>query len=292
MPGTASLRLATGAPFAGPEVLEFIGGRTIAGIETWDGEIYRRSMTLPGGHGTVTLRAADDHVAADFRLASSSDLDTAVERVRRLLDLDADPVAVDAGLSAEPVMARLVAVRPGRRAPGTVDPFETSIRAVIGQQISVAGARTVAASLVRAVGEPLGFDDPGLTHVFPSPDAVVGAPDAAFPMPASRRDTLRRLALAIADGDIVLDAGADLVATRAALLAVKGIGPWTADYVAMRALGHPDVFLDSDLGVRHGLDDLVAVTGGRPDPSAWAPWRSYAVHHIWAHLGARQAISR
>ena len=117
MPGTASLRLATGAPFAGPEVLEFIGGRTIAGIETWDGEIYRRSMTLPGGHGTVTLRAADDHVAADFRLASSSDLDTAVERVRRLLDLDADPVAVDAGLSAEPVMARLVAVRPGRRAP-------------------------------------------------------------------------------------------------------------------------------------------------------------------------------
>ena len=223
-----------------------------------------------------------------MRLAASGDLDTAVQRIRRLLDLDADSEAVDAALSAEPVMAPLVAVRPGRRAPGSVDPFETSIRAVIGQQISVAGARTVAASLVRAVGEPLDLDDPQLTHVFPTPAAVVGAPDAAFPMPTSRRDTLRRLAGAVADGDIVLDAGADPEATRAALLAVKGIGPWTADYITMRGLSHPDIFLTSDLGVRHGLDQLVAATGERPDPSIWAPWRSYAVHHIWAHLGARQ----
>ena len=275
-------------PFAGPDVLEFIGGRAIAGIEWWDGVTYRRSMTLPGGHGTVTLRAADDHVAADLRLTDSADLETAVQRIRRLLDLDADSEAVDAALSAEPVMAPLVAVRPGRRAPGSVDPFETSIRAVIGQQISVAGARTVAASLVRAVGEPLDLDDPQLTHVFPTPAAVVGAPDAAFPMPTSRRDTLRRLAGAVADGDIVLEAAADPEATRAALLAVKGIGPWTADYITMRGLSHPDIFLTSDLGVRHGLDQLVAATGERPDPSIWAPWRSYAVHHIWAHLGARQ----
>ena len=231
-------------PFAGPDVLEFIGGRAIAGIEWWDGVTYRRSMMLPGGHGTVTLRAADDHVAAEFRLADPADLDTAVQRIRRLLDLDADSEAVDAALSAEPVMAPLVAARPGRRAPGSVDPFETSIRAVIGQQISVAGARTVAASLVRAVGEPLALDDPQLTHVFPTPTAVAGAPDAAFPMPTSRRDTLRRLAGAVADGDIVLDAGADPEATRAALLAVKGIGPWTADYITMRGLSHPDVFLD------------------------------------------------
>lgn len=267
-------------------MLEFIGDRVIAGIESWDGEQYRRSLTLPGGPGIVTLRAADDHVAADFRLAAESDLETAVQRVRRLLDLDADPEMVDAALSAEPLMARLVAARPGRRAPGSVDPFETSIRAVIGQQISVAGARTVAASLVRAVGEPLDLDDPEVTHLFPTPAAVVGAPDAAFPMPASRRDTLRRLAQAVADGDIVLDADSDQEATRVALLAVKGIGPWTADYVAMRGLSHPDVFLASDLGVRHGLDQLAEATGDRPDPSVWAPWRSYAVHHIWAHLGA------
>jgi AraC family transcriptional regulator, regulatory protein of adaptative response / DNA-3-methyladenine glycosylase II len=275
-------------PFAGPDVLDFIGGRTIAGIESWDGVTYRRSMALPGGHGTVTLRAADDHVEAEFDLADSDDLDTAVQRVRRLLDLDADAGAVDAALATEPVMARLIAARPGRRAPGSVDPFETSIRAVIGQQISVAGARTVAASLVRAVGEPLDLDDPGLTCVFPAPAAVVEAPDTAFPMPTSRRDTLRRLARAVADGDIVLEAGADPDATRAALLAVKGIGPWTADYVTMRGLSDPDIFLASDLGVRHGLDQLVAASGERPDPSVWAPWRSYAVHHIWAHLGARK----
>jgi AraC family transcriptional regulator of adaptative response / DNA-3-methyladenine glycosylase II len=269
-------------------VLEFIGGRAIAGIESWNGERYRRSLALPGGHGLVTLRAADDHVAAEFRLAAPGDLDTAVQRVRRLLDLDADPEVVDAALSVEPVMGRLVAARPGRRAPGSVDPFETSMRAIIGQQISVAGARTVAASLVRAVGAPLDLDDPEVISVFPSPAAVVDAPDAAFPMPASRRDTLRRLALAVADGDIVLDAGSDPEETRAALLAVKGIGPWTADYVAMRGLAHPDIFLGSDLGVRHGLDQLVGATDDRPDPVAWAPWRSYAVHHIWAHLGARQ----
>ena len=283
-----SLRLPTSVPFAGPDVLEFIGGRAIAGVETWDGVTYRRSLMLTGGQGTVTLRAGDDHVAAEFRLADRTDLDGAVQRVRRLLDLDADPEAVDAVLSAEPVMERLVAVRPGRRAPGSIDPFETSIRAVIGQQISVAGARTVAAALVRAVGEPLDLDDPELTHVFPTPAAVVEAPDAAFPMPTSRRDTLRRLARAVTDGEIVLDAGSDPDATRAALLAVKGIGPWTADYVAMRALAHPDIFLASDLGVRHGLDQLAAATGERPDPSIWAPWRSYAVHHIWAHLGARK----
>jgi AraC family transcriptional regulator, regulatory protein of adaptative response / DNA-3-methyladenine glycosylase II len=288
MDGTVSLRLPTSVPFAGADVLEFIGGRAIAGVESWDGVTYRRSLMLAGGQGTVTLRAADDHVAAEFLLADRNDLDAAAQRIRRLLDLDADSETVDAALSTEPVMARLVADRPGRRAPGSIDPFETSIRAIIGQQISVAGARTVAASLVRAVGERLDLDDPELTHVFPTPAAVVEAPDAAFPMPTSRRDTLRRLAGAVTDGEIVLDPGADPDATRAALLAVKGIGPWTADYVAMRGLSHPDIFLTSDLGVRHGLDQLADATGARPDPSAWAPWRSYAVHHIWAHLGARR----
>ncbi len=291
VPGTVSLLLPTRAPFAGSDAVEFIGARAIAGVESWDGDRYRRTISLPAGHGVVTLRAAGDHVAAELRLAVWSDLGTAVQRVRRLLDLDADPEAVDAALSAEPVMAGLVAARPGRRSPGSVDPFETSMRAVIGQQISVAGARTVAGSLVGAVGEPLALDDPELTHLFPAPERVADAPDAAFPMPTSRRDTLRRLARAVADGDIALDAGSDPDGARAALLAVKGIGPWTADYVAMRGLGHPDIFLGSDLGVRHGLDALAEATGERPDPSVWAPWRSYAVHHIWAHLGARQERS-
>ncbi len=283
--GTVSLRLPTRTPFAGPDVVEFIGQRAIPGVETWDGAEYRRTMRLPAGQGVVAVRVNEDHVVADLRLESWSDLGTAVQRVRRLLDLDADPQAVDAALSAEPVMAALVAANPGRRSPASVDAFETSVRAVIGQQISVAGARTVAARLVTSAGEPLAVPDGGLTHLFPSPEQVAEAPDEAFGMPASRRETLRRLGRAVADGQILLDVGTDPDIARAALTGVKGIGPWTADYVAMRGLGHPDIFLPTDLGVRHALAGLATSIGGLPHPDDWSPWRSYAVHHLWAHLG-------
>ncbi len=284
--GIVSLRLPTRAPFAGDEVLRFLGQRALPGVESWNGTTYRRSLGLPGGHGVVSLRVADDHVAADVRLSSWTDLGTAVQRVRRLLDLDADPEAVDAALSTEPIMAALVAMRPGRRAPGSVDPFETSVRAVVGQQISVAGARTVASKVVAAVGRPLSFDDPELTHVFPSAEDVAEAPDESFAMPSSRRETLRRLATAVTNGSVVLDHGVDPDVARASLLALKGIGPWTADYVVMRGLSHPDVFLGTDLGVIHAID---RITSSAPDPTSWAPWRSYAVHHLWADLIASAA---
>ncbi|MET0908911.1 MAG: AlkA N-terminal domain-containing protein, partial [Ilumatobacteraceae bacterium] len=284
--GVVSLRLPTRQPFAGDEALQFLGERALPGIESWDGTEYRRSLRLPDGHGVISLRIAADHVAANVRLSSWTDLGAAVQRIRRLLDLDADPEAVDVALSSEPLMAALVAGRPGRRAPGSVDAFETSMRAVVGQQISVAGARTVMSRLVAAVDQRLSLDDPDLTHVFPAPERIADAPDEAFSMPTARRDTLRRLAHAVVDGTVVLDPGVDPDHARASLLALKGIGPWTADYVVMRGLSHPDVFLGSDLGVLHAIDRITAT---RPDPASWAPWRSYAVHHLWADLSAATA---
>jgi len=276
-----TVRLAVRTPFASREVMSFIGERAIPGVEHWNGETYRRSLDLPGGVGVIGLVAHDDHVAARIELSSWSDLGVAVQRLRRLLDLDSDPAAVDAELGSDTTLAPLVAAVPGRRAPASVDPYETAIRAVIGQQVSVAGARTVAGRIVDAVGRTVGEPVDGITRVFPRPDELAVAPDDAFSMPGARRDTIRRLARAVADGDLGLDAGSDPAVAHGQLLALKGIGPWTADYVVMRGLGHPDTFLTNDLGVRHGLERL-----GRPtdDGSRWAPWRSYAVHHLWASL--------
>lgn len=281
-PTAVDLRLPTRQPFAGGAVLEFLGIRAIAGIEAWDGTTYKRSLRLPAGHGVVELTAQDDYIAARVRLSAWSDLAVAVQRIRRLIDLDNDPEAVDAALSRDARLRALVRRNPGRRAPGSVDPFETCVRAIVGQQVSVSGARTVAGRIVAAVGSDLRIEDEHLTHVFPSPDSLADAADESFSMPTARRDTIRRLASAVADGSVELHAGVEPDETRAQLLALKGIGPWTADYVVMRGLGHPDTFLSTDLGVRHALDALGLAL---EDSTAWAPWRSYAVHHLWASLG-------
>jgi AraC family transcriptional regulator of adaptative response / DNA-3-methyladenine glycosylase II len=294
---SVAIRLAVRAPFASQQVMSFIGERAIPGIESWDGVTYRRSLALPGGTAVIELVAHRDHVAARLELSSWSDLGVAVQRIRRLLDLDSDPVAVDTALGSDAVLAKLVAAVPGRRAPASVDPYETAIRAVIGQQVSVAGARTVAGRIVRAVGRPLAEPLGDVTHVFPDPDQLAAAGDGAFSMPGARRDTIRRVAAAVADGHLELDVGCDRADAHRRLLALKGIGPWTADYVVMRGLGHPDVFLTNDLGVRHGLDrlGLDASQPSQPSQSSqssqslrWSPWRSYAVHHIWASLADEQ----
>jgi AraC family transcriptional regulator of adaptative response / DNA-3-methyladenine glycosylase II len=281
-PSAVDLRLPTRQPFAGNAVLTFLGFRAIPGIETWDGETYRRSLRLPAGHGVVELVAYDDHVAAKVRLESWSDLAVAVQRVRRMLDLDNDPEAVDASLGENARLRPLIRRLRGRRAPGSVDPFETAVRAVIGQQVSVAGARTVAGRIVDAVGERLRIVDDQLTRAFPDPEHLSGAPDEMFSMPSARRDTIRRMAAAIADGTVQLHAGVDSNSARRQLLEIKGIGPWTADYVVMRGLGHPDTFLASDLGVRHASESLGLTVD---EVRECAPWRSYAVHHLWASLG-------
>jgi AraC family transcriptional regulator of adaptative response / DNA-3-methyladenine glycosylase II len=277
--GTVVLRLPVRTPFAGSDVLRFLGVRSIPGLEHWDGEIYRRSLRLAGGHGVASLRAEEGSVNATVTLEEWSDLGTAVHRLRRLLDLDADPQAVDGALGSDPRLAALIARTPGLRSPATVDPFETSVRAVIGQQVSVTGAATVAGRIVEQVAPPLRIADGALTHVFPTPAELIDADATGWSMPTSRAATIQRLAEAVENDVVRLDEGADPDDLRSSLLSLAGIGPWTADYVLMRGLGHPDTFLAGDLGVRRAAERLGIGLG---DQGRWSPWSSYAVHHLWA----------
>jgi AraC family transcriptional regulator of adaptative response / DNA-3-methyladenine glycosylase II len=286
------LRLAHRRPFAAAALLDFLGLRAVPGIEAYDGTTYRRSLRLPNGAGTVSLSAEDGEggIRAVFVLDELRDLTAAIARCRHLLNLDADPVAVDEVLGADPLLLPLVARTPGMRVPGAADGFELAVRAVIGQQVSVAAARTVAGKLVKAVGEPIPNPILPITHTFPRPEALAAFArerPAAFPMPASRRRTLATLAQAIADGELAIDPGVDPAEAQAQLMAVPGVGAWTAGYIAMRALGDPDAFLPSDLGVRRAVARL-----GEPNhPRAvaalaerWRPWRAYALAHLWDSL--------
>jgi AraC family transcriptional regulator of adaptative response / DNA-3-methyladenine glycosylase II len=293
---TLSLRLATRAPFAGAELLAFLAARTIDGVDAVDAEgAYWRTLRLPHGDGCAALRVADDHVQASLLLGDLRDVGPAVARLRRLLDLDGDPEAIDADLGRDPALADLVAGTPGRRSPGAVDGTEQLVRAIIGQQISVRGARTVTRRLVETLGQPLSIgpitapDAPvGLRVTFPSAEAIAGAPDAALSMPGARRRALVGACEAVASGSLDLSPGADRAAAVEQLLARSGIGPWTAGYVAMRALGDPDVFLPTDVGVRRGLEAVgLATAPGAAAARAerWRPWRSYALHHLWAAAG-------
>ncbi|MEN3359604.1 MAG: AraC family transcriptional regulator [Mycobacteriales bacterium] len=229
------------------------------------------------------------YVQCALRLADVRDLPVAVQRCRRLLDLDADPVAVAAALGGDPLLGPLVAASPGRRVPGHVDGAELAVRAVLGQQVTVAAARTLAGRLVTRYGTELADPLGTVTHLFPDPATLAGADLSGLGMPAARLRALTGLAGALAAGDLVLDPGADRVAVHRQLLDLPGIGPWTASYVIMRAVGDPDVFLPTDVGVRHGLERL----GAGSDPRAaaalaecWRPWRSYALLHLWGSAGS------
>lgn len=291
---TVELTLPVRAPFAAGALLDFLGARAVPGVEHWDGSAFHRALDLPHGHGVAVLcpgerRSGVPTVQARLRLADWRDLSAAVRRVRHLLDLDADPVAVDRALGADPALAALVAAVPGRRVPGSVDPFETAIRATIGQQVSVAGARTIAGRVVAAAGRPLTIDGGPLTHAWPTPGALAALDPSVLPMPQRRRRTILELARRVDAGELVLDAGADRDDVVRALLDVPGVGPWTAGYVLMRGLGDPDVFLPTDLGVRAGLA-AVGIDAARAD--TWAPWRSYALHHVWAAASGARPSAR
>jgi AraC family transcriptional regulator of adaptative response / DNA-3-methyladenine glycosylase II len=281
--GPLTLRLAARSPLDWGHLHDFLATRAVPTIESADGDVYRRSFRLATGAGVVSVRAEGGSVACTLVLDDLADVQSAVERTRRLLDLDCDPEAVDQHLGADPLLAPLVRRRPGLRAPGHVDGTELLVRAVLGQQVSVAGARTLAARLVAAHGEPLRTPVGDVTRLFPSAAAIAALRPEEFAMPRARGAALIEACARIADGRLVLDAGSDRAEAEAALLAVPGIGPWTAGYVAMRALGDPDVFLPTDVGVRHALDAL----GADPRSAAtlaerWRPWRSYALHHLWA----------
>jgi AraC family transcriptional regulator of adaptative response / DNA-3-methyladenine glycosylase II len=288
-PGTIELRLAYRAPMDLAATLRFLAGRAVTGLESYDGTTYSRTLRLPHGAGLASLAPATGYVAARLRLADHRDLAAAVARVRRLLDLDADPQAVDEVLAGQPALAPLVARRPGLRSPGAGDGFEMAVRAVVGQQVSVAGARTVLGRLVAEHGRPAfdgSLEGSPDWRLFPEPELVAGLDPASLPMPRARGRCLVALAAAIATGALVLGPGSERAETRAALLRLPGIGPWTADYLLMRAVGDPDVYLGTDLGIRQSLATLPG--GSSLDPGATAPWRSYLTHHLWARLGDPQ----
>ena len=294
------LRLPCRRPFDPASVLDFLGLRALPGVEALDGASYTRSLRLPHGHGIVSLSAPDDgavgrdkdsgpsYVEGELVLSDLRDLQTAVARCRQLLDLDADPVAIWEALRDDPLVGAVVRRDPGRRVPGAADGFELAVRAVIGQQVSVPGARTVAGRLVLAAGEPLPAPTGAVTHLFPTPAALVDLAErdpGAFSMPTGRRRAVVALAHAVDDGTVVIDPGADPGELRHSLVALPGIGPWTAEYVAMRALRDPDAFMPTDLGIRRAAAAL-----GQPDDPAhltkltehWRPWRSYAMAHLWS----------
>jgi AraC family transcriptional regulator, regulatory protein of adaptative response / DNA-3-methyladenine glycosylase II len=278
------LRLPFRAPLDGRALLAWLAARAVPGVEEVDGDRYRRSLRLAHGAGVVEVRLGDDLARGRVWLDDARDLDGACERCRRLLDLDADTAAVAGHLGADPLLGPLVRAAPGLRVPGSADGAELAVRAVLGQQISVPAARTAAGRLAAAHGKRLERAVGTVTTLFPSAAALAALDPAGLPMPRARAEALVGLCRAIADGDLRLDPEAAPDETRRRLLALPGIGPWTAGYVAMRALGDPDVFLVEDLGVRHALHRL----GGPDDPrraselaAAWAPWRSYASQHLW-----------
>jgi AraC family transcriptional regulator, regulatory protein of adaptative response / DNA-3-methyladenine glycosylase II len=290
--GALSLRLPYRAPLDAHGLIAFLGLRAVPGIEELHDGAYRRSLRLPHGAGAVELRPAGGHVHARYWLSDLRDLGAAMQRSRALLDLDSDPGSVTDVLGAEPLLAVLVRAAPGRRVPGAVDGHELAVRAVLGQQVSVRGAATLAGRLVARYGEPLERPLGSVTHVFPTAAALADADPAQLAMPLARRRALLALVTALARGELAIDAGVDRNDARRRLLALPGIGPWTADYIAMRALRDPDAFLPSDLGVRHALEQLGhdgAPASAQTLAERWRPYRAYAVQHLWASLPGMRA---
>lgn len=288
--GVIELRLPFRPPMDVAFTLRWLGWQAVPGLEDFtdsENEMtagYRRTLDLPHAPGRVRLSVGGPTwVAASLTLGDQRDLGAAVARIRRLLDLDADPLSVDPDLAVDPRLRPLVLARPGLRSPGDVSGFETMIRTVIGQQISLTGARTVIGRVVDRFGGRLPGTpgaDTGPDRLFPGPDTLAAANPEELPMPRARGRAVVAVAQAFVAGRISLHPGVDRAATRAALLQLPGVGPWTADYVAMRSLSDPDVLLATDLATRRiadrmGLDLTVA-------GHEWSPWRSYVTHHLWA----------
>lgn len=279
-------------PFDAASLLDYLGRRAVPGVETVSHGRYRRTVTLGRSAGTIEMEplAGTQNIRLRLHLDDLRDLMLVVQRCRQLFDLDVDPAAITDVLSADPVLAPIVAANPGLRVPGTVEGWEIAVRAVLGQQVSVTAARTLAGRLARSVGAPLVEPDRDLTHFFPGPEAVAQADLSAIGITRARAGALHGLARAVARGEVVLDRGADREEVEARLLALPGIGPWTASYVAMRALSDPDAFLPADLGVRRAAEALgLDATPRRLVAHAerWRPWRAYAVLYLWQSLSAQ-----
>ncbi|MGH8869490.1 MAG: AlkA N-terminal domain-containing protein [Actinomycetes bacterium] len=292
--GAVVLRLPYREPLEVGPLLDFLTARAVPGVEQVDETSYTRALRLPHGQGVVTLTPAEGYVRCVLRLDDLRDLGTATSRCRRLLDLDADPLGIVDALDADATLGPLVRLRPGLRLPGSVDPSETAVRAVLGQQVSVAAARTVAGRLALRYGEPLHHPVDGVTRTFLAPEALAGAADTDLPMPRRRADALRTLCAALAAGDLVLDPGVDRREAEQSLLALPSVGAWTASYVLLRGLGDPDAFPAADLGLRQAAGRL----GHAYDTRAlerlaerWRPFRGYAAQHLWTSLADQEVAA-
>jgi AraC family transcriptional regulator of adaptative response / DNA-3-methyladenine glycosylase II len=285
--GAYVVRLRPVAPYAGADLLGFVGARAIPGVEEFDGRTYRRVLRAGNGHAIVELSTDEADVVVRVTAGDPRQLEPVLQHCRRLADTDRDPAAIAAALGADPLLADSVRRAPGLRVPGTVDPFELAIRAVLGQQVSVAGARTLAGRLCGRHGTVLPMPSGDVTRLFPRPEALAEGDLDGLGVTGARIRTIRAISRAVADGSLLLASGVDLLDTEGRLLALPGIGPWTAAYIAMRALGDADAFPAGDLGVRRAFErggvpaDIGAITA-RAD--AWRPWRAYAAHHLWAGL--------
>ena len=295
-----TLRLPARAPFDGHGLMRFFADHAIPGLERAvdgaDETVFSRPLALPHGRADLEVRLDPDRpgVVVTARLASLADVPALSSRVRRLFDLDADSVAIDEALAGDPVLAPLVAASPGIRIPGTADGAETLFRTLIGQQISVAAARTVIGRLVAELGEPArdaaGEAVEGALRMFPTAEAIAERGGGVLRGPASRVAGIIRVADAVAAGRLRLDVETPVAELREQLLALPGVGPWTAGYLAMRVLGNPDVFLETDLVIRQSAAAFGLPGAGRAlaqRAAAWAPWRSYASLQLWRHRPAR-----
>ena len=284
-----TVRLDARPPYAGRALLAFLAGRAVAGVEEIGADTYRRTVD----DGWLEVRVLDDAARPGVRLTVAASLGPRLlpiaARVRQLFDLDAEPAAIAAQLAADPRLAPLVAAAPGRRVPGAFDPFEVAVRTVLGQQVSVAAASTLCGRLVARFGAPATTPFAALTHRTPSAATLAAASEddlAAIGLPRARAATLRALARAVVDGAVALDAGGDPAAAMAALTAIRGIGPWTASYLAMRALRWPDAFPAGDLVLQRQLG-VGTAAAAEAASTAWRPWRAYAALHLWAAAGGR-----
>lgn len=287
-PGAIALRLAYRSPFQPSQLFGFLAARAVPGVEEGDIGHYRRALCLPHGTGIAEVSVdsgMEGYLKCQLALEDVRDLTAAVRRLRRLFDLDADPVAVSDVLGVDPLLGPAVLALPGLRTPGHVDGDELAFRAVLGQQVSVAGARTIAGRLAAEHGRKLSEASGALTCLFPGAEVIAALAPNELPMPAGRARAVIALATALASGEVVLDAGADRDAVAERLLGIPGIGPWTVSYIRLRALGDPDAFLPSDLGVKRALEVRGLPGDARSAASlaeAWRPWRSYALQYLWS----------
>jgi AraC family transcriptional regulator of adaptative response / DNA-3-methyladenine glycosylase II len=295
-----TVRLAYRAPYDWAGVIGFLAARAVPGVEAVDPNRYARTLKIEGAAGLVIVRRAEgDALEAEIRLPKLEALPAVIARIRRVFDLAADPEPIGAHLAQDPALAPLVAARPGLRVPGAWDGFELAVRAVLGQQVTVTAARNLAAKLTEAYGEPLA--DPaaaalGLTHLFPTPERLAGQDIAVLGMPRARAAALQALARTVAADPAIFTPRADLQSAVTALSALPGVGPWTAQYIALRELRETDAFPQSDVGLLRAMTDPA---GRRPSPEAllaraeaWRPWRAYAAQHLWAGDAAQADLKR